>query len=428
MNGLPFSRAVARHPPNTRAAWRPFDRAGVILLNRVCSATATSYLPQDTVVWRMWGIGETQEQPVSMSGAPAAHDQHQHDAEHTNAWLDHLLDPEIGRALAELATDAPMLARMGRYHLGIVDSRGESLSESERRNVQGKRIRPLLAILSCLSCGGAAEDAAPLATGIELLHNFTLIHDDIQDRSPNRRHRATVWRIWGDAQAINAGDALFAVANLAVLATPPSATPPPVLQQLIAEFNRMTIAIVAGQVRDLDFEGKRDVQPADYLAMITGKTAAILRYAAWAGSIVGGADPARAESFAQVGLALGIGFQIRDDLLGIWGTTEETGKQIADDIRRRKQSLPILLLRSQATPEETATLDALYDRDEIDENGVQTILQLLEEHNVRAQTHEHVEAAHRDAVTALTSIGAPTENPGLAAIAQLIERMRLRSS
>ncbi|MGC4190351.1 MAG: polyprenyl synthetase family protein [Thermomicrobiales bacterium] len=343
-------------------------------------------------------------------------------------WLDALLEPEIERALGELSSEAPLLSLMVRYHLGLVDSTGQPLADNDRRAVQGKRIRPLLAVLACMASGGAPEIAVPLATGIEFLHNFTLVHDDIQDRSPNRRHRATVWRIWGDAQAINAGDALFAASNLAVLATPPDAVPPPTIHRLTAEFNRMTIAIVGGQVRDLDFEGKDHIAPEAYLEMITGKTAAILRYAAWAGSIVGGADDEKAEVFARMGLALGVGFQIRDDLLGIWGAREETGKEVADDIRRRKQSLPILLLRAQATPEETETLDALYAGDEIDEAGVATVLALLEAHGIRQQVLDQVESAHQDAISALASIGSADANDGLVAIARLIERMRVRSS
>ncbi|MGC4105038.1 MAG: polyprenyl synthetase family protein [Thermomicrobiales bacterium] len=344
------------------------------------------------------------------------------------AWLDTLLDPEIERALGELAGEASLLSLMARYHLGLADSTGQPLAAADRRAVQGKRIRPLLAVLSAVASGGAAADAMPLAAGIEFLHNFTLVHDDIQDRSPNRRHRATVWRIWGDAQAINAGDALFAAAHLAVLATATAAMPPSALHRLVAEFNRMTIAIVGGQVRDLDFEGKGTIRPEDYLEMITGKTAAILRYAAWAGSIVGGADATRSEAFARMGLALGVGFQIRDDLLGIWGTREETGKEVADDIRRRKQSLPILLLRAQATTEETAVLDALYANDEIDPHGITTVLALLDAHDIRQQVLDHVESSHHDATDALASIGSADANAGLSAIADLIERMRVRSS
>ena len=345
-----------------------------------------------------------------------------------DAWLDRLLDPEIDRALGELTPDAPLLSLMARYHLGLVDSAGTALPAADRRAVQGKRMRPLLAVLSCEASGGMPEAAAPLAAGIELLHNFTLVHDDIQDRSPNRRHRATVWRIWGDAQAINAGDALFAASNLAVLGTASPGVSPETLLAMVAGFNRMTIDIVAGQVRDLDFEGTDLVAPDDYLAMISGKTAAIVRFAAWAGAIVGGASPETAEAFARMGQALGIGFQIRDDLLGIWGAPEETGKDAADDIRRRKQSLPILLLRAQATPDEAETLNALYGDDEIDEQGVATVLSLLDAHGVRQQVVERVEAAHQDAVSALASIGSSGTNTGLSAIARLIERMRVRSS
>ncbi|MGB3330738.1 MAG: polyprenyl synthetase family protein, partial [Thermomicrobiales bacterium] len=343
------------------------------------------------------------------------------------AWLDQVLDPEIEHALGELAGEAPLLSLMTRYHLGIVDSTGQPLADADRRAVQGKRIRPLLALLSCMASGGTAAWAASLATGIELLHNFTLIHDDIQDRSPNRRHRATVWRIWGDAQAINAGDALFAASNLAVLATFRDGVPPATIQRLIAEFNRVTIAIVGGQVRDLDFEGKAHVSPEAYLEMITGKTAAILRYAAWAGSIVGGADEQRADAFARMGLALGVGFQIRDDFLGIWGTREETGKEVADDIRRRKQSLPILLLRAQASPEDSETLNALHTGDEIDQRGVATVLALLDTYAIRQQVLDQGESTHQDAVAALDSLGPADGNPAIVALSGLIERMRVRS-
>src|ERR687889_270440 len=130
-----------------------------------------------------------------------------------------LLESEIDIALVSLEGDAPLMRIMARYHLGLSTSSGEPTDPETRQTVQGKRIRPLIAMLAAEAVGGAARDAAPIAAAIELLHNFTLIHDDIQDRSPNRRHRPTVWRIWGDAQAINAGDALFAAAQLALLRT-----------------------------------------------------------------------------------------------------------------------------------------------------------------------------------------------------------------
>jgi geranylgeranyl diphosphate synthase type I len=289
-------------------------------------------------------------------------------------------------------------------------------------------MRPLLAVLSCLAAGGRAEDAAPIATAIELLHNFTLVHDDIQDRSPNRRHRATVWRIWGDAQAINAGDGIFSAAHLAVLQTPHDMLPAESLFSLVAEFNRMTIAIVRGQVLDLGFEGRGDVTPDDYLGMISGKTAAIVRYAAWAGSIVGGATPDVSNRYARMGLALGIGFQIQDDLLGIWGSNEETGKEIADDIRRRKQSLPILLLRSQANAEDAKLLNRLYATDEIDESGIARVLQLLDAYEIQRQVVAKVDEAHDEASQVLSDVTGATTNPGVDGIRELITRMRVRLS
>lgn len=342
--------------------------------------------------------------------------------------LDQLLAPELEHALLEIDGQAPMLPRMARYHLGMVDSSGTAVPPETRLLVQGKRIRPLLAVLSCLAAGGTAQAAAPIAAAIELLHNFTLVHDDIQDRSPNRRHRATVWRVWGDAQAINAGDALFAASHLAVLHTSREVVSPETLLELVTAFNKMTIAIVRGQVLDLEFEGRGDIQPDDYLGMITGKTAAILEYAAWAGSLVGGASREDATKFANVGLALGLGFQIRDDLLGIWGAQADTGKEIADDIRRRKQTLPILRLRSIAAPEDSAILNDLYARDEIDEQGVVEVLQMLEKYGIQQQAAAEVKSAHERASNALASLTHAEDNEGIQGIKALIARMQDRLS
>ncbi|MEJ7838076.1 MAG: polyprenyl synthetase family protein, partial [Thermomicrobiales bacterium] len=210
-----------------------------------------------------------------------------------------LLDREIETTLNGLDGKAPLLAQMSKYHLGLIDSAGEATSADQQRALQGKRIRPAIAFLAAESVGGTPEEAAPLAAAIELLHNFTLIHDDIQDRSPNRRHRATVWRIWGDAQAINAGDALFAASNLTLLRTSSAHVSSDVLLELTRSFNKTTIEIVRGQVLDVGFEGRGDVTPGAYLEMIKGKTAAIVQFAAEAGAIVGGADEKRIARYAE---------------------------------------------------------------------------------------------------------------------------------
>src|SRR5690606_32506573 len=198
--------------------------------------------------------------------------------------------------------------------------------------------------MSCEALGGDGELAMPIAAAIEMIHNFTLIHDDIQDRSELRRHRPTIWALWGTAQAINAGDALFALGHLMLNATREAGVDPATVLDLSTELHHTTLRIVEGQVLDLGFEDRPEVSPREYLTMISGKTAAIIRYACLAGATVAGADAETAAHLAAFGQSLGMGFQIRDDLLGVWGKPEQTGKPEADDIRRRKKSLPILLL------------------------------------------------------------------------------------
>jgi geranylgeranyl diphosphate synthase type I len=262
------------------------------------------------------------------------------------ANLDELIDPIVREVTDQIDLGSTFLANMARYHLGLVDRHFRAVEPASVD--RGKRMRPRIAMLCCAAAGGSPEHAVPLAAAIELLHNFTLVHDDIQDKSVLRRHQATVWSLWGESQAINAGDALFAAAQLALLRQAEENCPSDRLVPLLREFNRMTIEIVNGQALDLTFEDRNDVSHDEYLAMITAKTSVIVRYAAWAGAIAGGASDEAARAFGRFGLALGLGFQVQDDLLGIWGTAKETGKPAADDIRRRKKSLPVLLLLERA--------------------------------------------------------------------------------
>ncbi len=338
--------------------------------------------------------------------------------------LDAAIDPEIERAVDALDGRAPLLARMARYHLGLVDADGNPTPSGAVD--RGKRIRPAVALLCCAAAGGDPAHAAPLGAALELLHNFTLIHDDVQDNSPTRRHRPTVWSLWGVGQAINAGDALFAASHLPLHRLADLGASPALVLRLADAFDRMTIAIVEGQVLDLGFEARADVTPDDYLRMIAGKTAAIVRYAAWAGALLGGTDEERAERFAAFGLALGLGFQIQDDALGIWGATAETGKAPADDIRRRKQSLPILLLRERLDDDERAELEAIYAAPEVDGPGVARVLALLARTGVRETIAERVAAEHDRARETLLAAADSGPNPArdrlLALVAQLAVR------
>lgn len=327
------------------------------------------------------------------------------------------------RATVEiLGARAPLLAEMAEYHLGWSDG----VTSEER--FRGKMVRPMIAIYASQAIGGtdAGERAVPLAAAIELLHNFTLIHDDIQDNSPSRRHRPTVWARWGEAQAINAGDALFAAAHLALLDAADAGTPPQVVIDLIRGFDATTIEIVSGQVLDLQFEERQDVTTAEYIEMITGKTARIVEFAAGGGAWVGGAGAELAGHIAEFGLALGLGFQVQDDLLGTFGAASDTGKAAADDIRRKKQSLPVLLLRQLASAEDCARLSAIYAGDELDQAAVATVLGLMNQYGVEQRVRQTVTEYHDRAVSALAVTG--LSDSALAPLLTLTHRLETRTS
>ncbi len=339
--------------------------------------------------------------------------------------VDALIDRHLAVAVASLDEVPSLLGGMARYHLGWVDETHAPVTNGAVD--RGKRVRPSVALLTCAAAGGDPRTAAPLAAAIELLHNFTLIHDDIQDSSPSRRHRPTVWSLWGEGQAINAGDALFAAAHLALFRLVELDVSPALVLRLAESFNRMTIEIVTGQVLDLSFEGRSDVTPAAYLEMIGGKTAAIVRFAAWGGALLAGAPEPVAGGFGIFGRALGLGFQIRDDLLGIWGATETTGKAAADDIRRRKQSLPILLLRQKADSSVRAELDDLYAGGEIDATGIERVLTLLAAYDVRLAVEAEVRAFHDQARGELLAATGDEPNPARDALLLMVESLASRN-
>jgi geranylgeranyl diphosphate synthase, type I len=345
--------------------------------------------------------------------------------ETTDFDVDALIEPALLDAVAALDGRAPLLSGMVRYHLGYAGRDMRPLAP--REVVRGKRLRPTVALIAASAAGGDPRAAAPVAAAVELLHNFSLIHDDVQDESPLRRHRPTVWSLWGVGQAINAGDALFAAAHLPLYRLASSGVTAQLRLRLLEAFDRMTIAIVEGQTQDLDFEARPDVSPGEYLEMIAGKTAAIVRYAAWAGALLGGADEASASRWAEFGLALGLGFQVRDDLLGIWGAQEATGKAPADDVRRRKQSLPILILRERLDEAEREALSRLFAAPNVDGVGVARVLALLDREAVRQEVEAVIASYHDRAAVALIDAAQPGNNPARDRLLALVERLSSRS-
>jgi geranylgeranyl diphosphate synthase type I len=337
---------------------------------------------------------------------------------------DAMLDAAMAGAVDALEPASPFLATMARYHMGWVDQTGRALPAGEVD--RGKRMRPRIALLCCQAVCGSFRPALPLAAALELLHNFTLVHDDIQDASELRRHRETVWALWGTGQAINAGDALFAASHRLLLDSVKTGMSADTVVRLADAFDRMTIAIVGGQVMDLQFETSETVSHEGYLAMIGRKTAAIVEYAAWAGAIAGGAAEEVASVFGQFGKALGIGFQVQDDLLGVWGAAAETGKRAGDDIRRRKQSLPVILLRQSATGGERNELRAIFAGAEVDDDGVARVLELMDRHAVRDSAESIVREYHTRATAMLDALAGSANAEALQALRDLVATMASR--
>ncbi len=246
---------------------------------------------------------------------------------------------------------------MLRYQMGYVDEKLRAASHP------GKRVRPFLCLAVCEALCGACTAALPVAAGIEMLHNFSLVHDDIEDRDPSRHHRPTVWRVWGEAQAINAGDAMFAVAARAVADYDAGDAGSLVTQQ----FQETALALTKGQYLDMSFERRQEVSTDEYLQMITLKSAALLAFSTWAGAVVGGGSDRQQGLLFDFGDNLGRAFQIHDDVNGIWGDEESTGKQGRSDLERRKKTFPVVTAMGEASGPDHDRLRRFYagDTDEV---------------------------------------------------------------
>jgi len=233
--------------------------------------------------------------------------------------------------------DVPLeFETMIKYPLGWVQESGDQY-EGET----GKRVRPILLFACTHAAGGDWKQASFAAAAVEILHNFSLVHDDIQDDSPTRHNRPTVWQVWGMPMAINVGDAMFALAYRAIELLDQTPLDADTRLHVQRVFNRTILELTRGQYLDMKFERRDDVTVDEYVSMVRGKTAALLAGTAEIGALIAGADAPAAEAYARFGLDMGIAFQIRDDILGIWGDADVTGKSAATDIVAKKKSVQI---------------------------------------------------------------------------------------
>jgi geranylgeranyl diphosphate synthase, type I len=323
-----------------------------------------------------------------------------------------LVEADLQQVLTVPHPDLAAYYGMMHYHLGWVDdmfqsAAGQGGTGPANASGTGKRLRPLLCLLACEAAGGDVHRALPAASAIELIHGFSLIHDDIEDGSPLRRGRPAVWTAWGVPHAVNAGDGLFVLAYLALHRLADRGVPADRCQAISLALEQACLALCEGQFFDMSFETHPVVELDQYLWMIRHKTATLLAASVQLGAMVASGDTELIGRYYAFGLNLGMFFQIQDDVLGAWGDEQVTGKSAATDIRDRKKTLPVVYALSLPDhPGAVRQLAELYARPgELDPAAIQEVLQLLDGLGARRYAENTAEEYHRLALAALDDCG-----------------------
>jgi geranylgeranyl diphosphate synthase type I len=284
---------------------------------------------------------------------------------------------------------------MIRYHLGLDGSNGSS----------GKRMRPVLGLLAYASIAGDYRRALPGAAAVELGHNFSLVHDDIEDGDRERRHRPTVWALHGVAQGINTGDMLFSLSRMALHRLTDLGFSDAKVLRLMRLYDETCVALCEGQYIDIATSERDDLMSVDlYFDMIGRKTAALIAASIEAGALLATDDDEVIARYRGFGWALGLAFQLNDDLLGIWGVEKATGKE-ASDIARRKKTLPVIYAFERAGPEDRERLTALYASGGPSADEVPEIVAILERTGAREYTRDAARRHRDEALRELDSAG-----------------------
>lgn len=298
-----------------------------------------------------------------------------------------------------LSKDDTPVYDMLRYNMGWVDIEGNPCAATE-----GKALRPTLCLFGCEATGGSINKAMPAAIALELIHSFSLIHDDIQDHDETRHHRPTLWAKWGVPKALVAGNILRVVADTSLQRLVDEGVE---IDQALAVVGMLTEAyleMIEGQYLDISYEGRPDIAIDDYLNMISKKTGALIRCAVNLGAVIGTRDETTIEAFRVFGRSLGYVFQIRDDVLGVWGNEETTGKPVGADIRRKKNSLPVVYAMSQADPEDKQLLDCIYQKEQLSDDDVSAVLNVMERVNVKGYAQKLAQEHSDIALEALAGV------------------------
>ena len=336
------------------------------------------------------------------------------------------IEEEMRSVLDEHDGSARPLYEMLAYHLGLDQTEGP----------RGKRLRPLLGLLAFKSLGGEYRKALPAAAAVELGHNFSLVHDDIEDSDRERRHRPTLWALWGVPLAINAGDALFALSRLALYRLMKEEEyEPQKLLDVMRVYDETCLALCEGQYLDISFERRTDVTVDEYLEMISKKTAALIGASIETSAMMASDDQEVIDAYHRLGRDLGMAFQIADDLKGSFWASADSGKVAAGDVRKRKKTFPVVWALQNAAPEEVSRLTTIYQPviratdGSAPRNGealmsdelVDEVLEILERTGARDATEQEA-LRYRDlALTEARSLPVPMER--LEGLRALVESM-----
>lgn len=321
-----------------------------------------------------------------------------------------LVDPALRDAVRAMPE---VLRHAAGYHFGWWDEHGRSARQSG-----GKALRPVLALLAAEAVGGRAAQAVPAAVAVELVHNFSLIHDDVMDGDATRRHRPTVWKVFGVGQAILVGDALLGRA-FAVLA---DETVEPLAARTLAA---AVGDLLHGEGDDVAFETRDDVSLAECVAMAGRKTGALLACACALGALTGGGSPEQIARLRAFGADVGLAFQLVDDILGIWGDPRVTGKPVHSDLRSRKRSLPVVAALASGSPLVTLLSEVYAQRGDLDDTTVAQLADAVERAGGRQWCVEQARMLIGRAIEGLAADPTLTRVEELSGLARLlIERDR----
>lgn len=272
-------------------------------------------------------------------------------------------------------------------------------------SIGGKRLRPVLALMACNLFSEKIDEAIMPATGIEVFHNFTLVHDDIMDQAPVRRNFPTVHNKWNINQAVLSGDVMAFIANECFLQTPPQ-----IVLNVFKVFNKAAIEVCVGQQQDIDFEKKTIVSQEEYLRMIELKTAVLIAASVKIGAIIGGADVRDSDLLYEFGRNLGLAFQIQDDLLDIYGDFKVFGKMVGGDIVSNKKTLLLVKALELASEDQHKKLQELFSVKEFDpEIKVKAVIDLYNQLNIKNLTENIANDYINTAFDLLEKIGVAKE-------------------